>query len=263
MLGIDLSYFDGLFEARRLGLVSDHVHLGLFADAVQGQTLAMAQDEMSMHHLRHLEVSEGGHVVDVGCGFGGTLRRLDQQSGGLSLTGVNVDPRQIEIARRGIWRSPVDWLLCDAAAFSNNRQRWADAILSLEAMFHFPDLAGFFAASAQALRRGGRMVASTILFGSGAEPASVAVVCAGFGPWPRPDLGLTELCGVAESAGLDVLHVEDLAPRCLQSFDWMCPHCPEKVTDNPVTELRRLFESGAASYPLLVLAPQDQERATA
>lgn len=252
-----MSYFDGLLQARRQGLVSDHVHLGLF-DAVPGQTLEMAQEAMSLHHLRHLEVTEGASVVDVGCGFAGTLRLLDGQLDGLHLTGVNVDPRQIEVARGGAWRRPVDWHLCDAAAFSTGRAAWADRILSLEAMFHFPDPAGFFAASARALRPGGRMVASTILFDTDADPASVAVVCAGFGPWPRPHLGLTDLRGLAEAVGLTVVRVEDLAPRCRPGFDWMCPPCPATLTDNPVTELRRLFEAGAASYPLLVLVLQDQ-----
>ena len=253
---MNLSYFDGLLEARRQGLVSDHVHLGLFVAA--GQTLATAQEAMSLHHLRLLEVTEGASVVDVGCGFGGSLRMLDGQVDRLRLTGVNVDLRQIEVARGGLWRNPVDWQLCDAAAFSNHRAAWADRILSLEAMFHFPDLAGFFAASARALRPGGRMVASTILFGTRADPASVAVVSAGFGPWPRPELGLAELCDMAHSAGLAMLQVEGLAQRCLPSFDWMCPPCPAKLTDNPVIELRRLFEAGAASYPLMVLVSQDQ-----
>ena len=253
-----LSYFDGLLEARRLGLVSDHVHLGLSGEAGPGPSLDAAQEAMTLHHLRHLQVGAGANVVDVGCGFGGSLRVLDGQVAGLGLTGVNVDARQIEVARGGVWHSPVEWMLCDAAAFSDGRVQWADRILSLEAMFHFPDLAGFLAASAKALRPGGRMVASTILFDAGADATSVAVVCAGFGPWPRPGLNLSELCALAEGAGLAVVQVEDLASRCVRAFDWMSTPCPPEVTDTPVTELRRLFEAGAASYPLLVLEPQDQ-----
>lgn len=58
---------------------------------------------------------------------------------------------------------------------------------------------------------------------------------------------------MAAAAGLHVTEVEDLAPWCLRGFDWMCPPCPAEVTDNPVTELRRLFEAGAASYPVMTL----------
>jgi hypothetical protein len=125
-------------------------------------------------------------------------------------------------------------------------------------MFHFPDPAGFFAACAQALRPGGRMVTSTILFAAEASTSSVASVCQGFGPWPYPDMTLDQLCTMATDAGLRVQRSENLAPLCLPGFDWMCPPCPPEVTDNPVTELRRLFEAGHATYPMIVLGAGGQ-----
>lgn len=70
-------------------------------------------------------------------------------------------------------------------------------------------------------------------------------------------MSLTGLCDLARAAGLAVGLVEDLAQRCRPGFDWMCPPCPDKLTDNPVIELRRLFEAGTASYPLLVLELRD------
>lgn len=257
-----LSYFDGLIEARRAGQISDHVHLGLFRDGSAGQALASAQVAMAQHHIDKLALTAGARVVDVGCGFGGTLRMIDGQVQALRLTGVNVDPRQIALARTGAWRGAVDWQLCDAAQFSQGRQGWADAILSLEAMFHFPDPAGFFAAAAQALRPGGRLVVSSILLARHAPAASIAAICAGFGPWPHPEQTLGGMCDMATVAGLEVIAVEQLAPWCLRGFDWMCAPCPADVTDNPLTELRRLFEAGLASYPVLVLAPKSSARGT-
>ena len=255
---MNISYFDSLIDARREGLVSDHVHLGLFPDAGPVPTLDRAQAKMAWHHLAQLDLIDGASIVDIGCGFGGTLRLIDGQLSRVRFTGVNIDPRQIDLARSGDWRNPVDWLLCDAAQFSTGRTRWADHIVSLEAMFHFPDLSGFFAACAQALRPGGRMVTSTILFGVGASTASVGSVCQGFSPWPYPEMTLVNLCAMATNAGLSVLHTENLATMCLPSFDWMCPPCPPDLTDKPVTELRRLFEAGHASYPMLVLGAGDQ-----
>jgi len=255
---MNISYFDSLIDARREGFVSDHVHLGLFPDAGPVPTLDRAQAKMAWHHLAQLDLIDGASIVDIGCGFGGTLRLIDGQLSRVRFTGVNIDPRQIDLARSGDWRNPVDWLLCDAAQFSTGRTRWADHIVSLEAMFHFPDLSGFFAACAQALRPGGRMVTSTILFGVGASTASVGSVCQGFSPWPYPEMTLVNLCAMATNAGLSVLHTENLATMCLPSFDWMCPPCPPDLTDKPVTELRRLFEAGHASYPMLVLGAGDQ-----
>lgn len=255
---MNISYFDSLIDARREGYVSDHVHLGLFPDAGPVETLGAAQTRMALHHLAPLDLTDGASIVDIGCGFGGALRLIDGQLGRARLTGVNIDARQIDVAKDSNWRNPVDWLLCDAAQFSSGRAQWADCILSLEAMFHFPDPAGFFAACAQALRPGGRMVASTILFAPEAGGASVTSVCQGFGPWPDPFMTLARLCAMATDAGLIVQRSENLAPMCLPGFDWMCPTCPPEVTDNPVIELRRLFEAGHATYPMIVLCADDQ-----
>ena len=255
---MNISYFDSLIDARQKRLVSDHVHLGLFPDAGPVDALGLAQTRMALHHLAPLNLSDGVSIVDIGCGFGGTLRLIDRQLARSRFTGVNIDPRQIALAKAEVWHNRVDWLLCDAAQFSTGRAQWADCILSLEAMFHFPDLSGFFTACAQALRPGGRMVTSTILFDAGAGTASVASVCQGYGPWPHPGMTLDQLRAMASAAGLNLLHTENLAPMCLPSFDWMCPPCPPEVTDNPVTELRRLFEAGQISYPMLVLGMDSQ-----
>jgi cyclopropane fatty-acyl-phospholipid synthase-like methyltransferase len=242
-----MGYIDSLIDARRAGHVSDHIHLGLFTDP--SLTLDQAQTEMAAHHLAALDLRDGLDVVDVGCGFGGTLRMIDAQFAA-RLAGVNIDPRQIALAREGLWRNPVDWRTCDAATFSDGRAGWADRILSLEAMFHFPDPAAFFAACARALRPGGVLVVSTILLD---DSPSAHAVAKGFAPWPLPEMVLEDQIGMAMAAGFKVQEIQNLAPLCLPGFDWMCPAPPPEITDNPVIELCRLFQSGAASYPMLVL----------
>lgn len=242
-----MGYIDSLIEARRAGHVSDHIHLGLFTDP--SLTLEAAQEAMTRHHISALDLRDGLDVVDVGCGFGGTLRRIDNDFLG-KLTAVNIDPRQIALAREGEWRNPVDWLTCDAARFSDQRSAWADRILSLEAMFHFPDPKAFFATCAKALRPGGRLVVSTILLD---DSPSAHAVAKGFAPWPMPGMTLEGLTGMATAAGFQVQDIQNLAPLTLPGFDWMCPPPPPDITDHPVIELRRLFQTGQATYPMLVL----------
>jgi len=252
-----IAYFDSLIAARRDSVISEHVHLGLFDDSLPDQTLDEAQAAMSLLHLAHLEAHERDTIVDIGCGFGGTLRVLDATMRPINLIGVNVDPRQIELAKAEPWRNPVIWDICDAAHFSTDRRNWVDRILSLEALFHFPDPAGFLNACASALRPGGRLVFSTIsLAGSQTTPdisAAIQTVCRGFAPWPFPDMGNEDLCSLAKAAGLELRLTQDISTRCLRGFDWMAPPCPPQITDNPVIELRRLFENGRARYLLFVL----------
>ncbi|MEY4982754.1 MAG: hypothetical protein RIR62_1020 [Pseudomonadota bacterium] len=251
-----MDYVAGLIAARRAGVGSDHIHLGLTDPAAPPATLAEAQDAMAARHLGLLDLRDGQTVVDLGCGIGGSLRMIDSRLSQARLVGVNIDPRQIDFAAATPLANPVTWMCCDAAAFSDGRRGWADRILSLEAMFHFPDPAGVFAAAARALPRAGRMVVSTILLPLAPScSGSVAAVCTGFAPWPHAGMTLTDLRAMGEAAGLRMTGCEDLAPRCAGGFDWMTPPPPPAVTGNPVTELRRLFECGAAQYPLMVFEP--------
>lgn len=248
-----MSYFDNLIEAHLRGHVSDHVHLGLFRDTGQVQTLDVAQIAMVLHHLSHIKLTDGASFIDIGCGFGGTLRLIDRKLNNATLTGVNIDPRQIKISSSGQWRNPVNWLLCDAANFSKGRAEWADGILSLEALFHFPNPSGFFAECAKALRPDGKMVISTILLSPKSNSSSIETICNGFQPWPFPYMTLCDLYDMSNNAELEIFHHENLAPFCLPSFDWMSSPCPSNRTENPIIELRRLFEAKHASYQMLVL----------
>lgn len=249
-----VSYITDMISARLKGVVSDHIHLGLFVPEREVSTFAEAQEAMSLRHMMHLGTVDGETVVDVGAGFGGTLRLLDTRFVDMDLHGVNNDPRQITLARQSAFRNHVSWHCCDAAAFSDGRSCWADRILSLEALFHFPDPAGFFTAAAHALRPGGRLVVSTLLFEVQTAAAGLSrdVVTAGYQPWPFFDMGLSDLNEMAHDAGLYEVHREDLSLLCLPGLDWMSPPCPATVTANPVVELRRLFEMECIRYPLLV-----------
>jgi ubiquinone/menaquinone biosynthesis C-methylase UbiE len=64
--------------------------------------------------LSHVETNGSQHFLDVGCGSGLVSRYLAQEYGG-EVTGIDIDPEQIELARR------------DAAGVENVRFLEADA----------------------------------------------------------------------------------------------------------------------------------------
>ena len=81
-----------------------HFHWGLFADPTldddSPERYFAAAEAMTDRILEVGEVAGGRRILDVGCGFGGTLDHLRRQFEGCALTGINIDVRQLEWARR-------------------------------------------------------------------------------------------------------------------------------------------------------------------
>src|SRR3954447_12084346 len=91
-------YFDALIAARRAGHVGRHVHLGYWDDpsgAVSHGGFEAAQARLTDQIIGLAGPLWGAAVLDVACGFGGTLSALDMAFRGLRLTGLNIDPRQL------------------------------------------------------------------------------------------------------------------------------------------------------------------------
>lgn len=254
-----LSYVAGLIAAHEAGHTSDHMHLGWFAPQHGDcdDALGRAQTAMVERHLHHAAIQDGAVILDIGCGLGGTLRMLNERHCGTRLIGVNIDPRQLAVAQRltALNRNSFEWITADAAAFARPDLS-CDTLLSIEAMFHFPDMFGFLQAVASVLRPGGRAVISTILLSAEGQAdlgLSVAVVTRGYAPWPLPDLTLPQLLGWIDEAGLDLIATEDMAKAVAPTFNLIAVTPPKDVTPSPLTEMRRLMERGGLRYVLLVL----------
>jgi MPBQ/MSBQ methyltransferase len=180
-------YFDNLIDAYRRGATERSVHLGYWPHGDDGD-FAGAQARLDRLLLDLAAIDAGQSVLDVGCGFGGTLARINDAYRGMRLAGVNIDSRQLEICQR-IDRTAdnrMSWHLADAG-----RLPFADAsfdrVLCVEAMFHFSSRRQFFAEAARLLKPGGVLAGTDILIPAAARSAGFpieAILQAGFGPWP-------------------------------------------------------------------------------
>jgi 2-polyprenyl-6-hydroxyphenyl methylase / 3-demethylubiquinone-9 3-methyltransferase len=101
-------------------------------------------------------------ILDVGCG-GGLLAESLARSGAV-VTGIDLAPAMIEVARLHAQESQlnIDYQLCSAEQYAQRSERPFDVITCMELIEHVPDPAGLLQAIARLLRPGGQFFISTI-----------------------------------------------------------------------------------------------------
>ena len=105
--------------------------------------------------LRLLLLRRGERVLDQACGQGAVSKSLHSE--GAEVTGVDLSPRLIDIARR---RSPkaIRYLVGDVRRLDSLPDTEFDAVVCVLAVQNIEPIAPLFAESARLLRTGGRLV---------------------------------------------------------------------------------------------------------
>jgi MPBQ/MSBQ methyltransferase len=257
-------YFDYLIEGFRRGQAGRHVHLGYWesgsydgpAGYGEGE-FARAQRRLDDVLLGMAALQDGQRVLDVGCGFGGTLESVSARFRGMGLAGVNVDPRQLAICREiaPAHDNRIEWHEADACSLPFGDAEF-DRVLCFEAMFHFTSRREFFVEAARVLKKGGALVGSDLVVANAAKlPADAeAALLEGFGPWPDFRGRDADHAALAEGAGLRRREIRDVTRHCVPSHRFTTPAdaAVDQPTDNvplrAALMLRRLHEQGHLRY---------------
>jgi tocopherol O-methyltransferase len=128
----------------------DHVHHGYWETG--RETPREAAEALVDRLADRLELKPGLSLIDIGCGYGATARRLAAMRG-VTVTGVTVSAAQAEYAATepasGVTIRVMDWLANDLpdGAF--------DRAYAIESSEHMPDKQRFFEEAFRTLKPGG------------------------------------------------------------------------------------------------------------
>ena len=260
------AYFDHLIDGFRRGTVGRSVHLGHWDDAAgrAGEPMRPGEFERAQARLDEImlemaDVRDGQAVVDVGCGFGASLQRIDEGHRHMRLLGVNIDARQLAICRELVphRHNALRWVLADACALPLGGAS-ADRMLCIEVMFHFASRRTFFLEAGRVLRPGGALVLSDMFvapsaMNPGAPRAAVeAALREGYGPWPDVWCEDATHEQLARAAGLRRVWSADATANTCPSHRFTIPRGLDDDGGDPglraALALRRLHERGALRY---------------
>ncbi|MCC9309790.1 class I SAM-dependent methyltransferase [Kitasatospora sp. RB6PN24] len=125
-----------------------------------------SQEDLYRHVLDAVGLEEKGKLLEVGCGLGMGCALALREYGPATVTGLDIHPEQLRRARGAqadLLRSEPGRLrfVQGAAERMTLADGRFDAVISVEAAQHFPDLGAFAAEAARVLRPGGRVAVAS------------------------------------------------------------------------------------------------------
>jgi ubiquinone/menaquinone biosynthesis C-methylase UbiE len=169
----------------------------------------------------------------------------------MGLTGLNIDPRQIEQARKRWLAKPtnqLDFVVGDACKMTFPDASF-DRITAVECIFHFPSRRAFFEQVRRTLRPGGSLTMTDFL-----QPEGAAV-----GMWDVPGecfwgshkiINLSLYRKLAAHYGLKLTHCQDITPNIKPSYHFVgtliCRLIPSLAEE--LDSAQFITDSGNAAY---------------
>lgn len=216
------------------------IHVGMYVTGKE--TVSAASAAMAQHLIQIAGIRAGDRVVDIACGFGGTLRAL--ASIGCMVRGIDISRRCIERAHEAIIASGHDKVIDisegDFHEIECESDAW-DAVMCQEAIIHSKDRPRVFAEVFRVLCPGGVFAFSDILTSDGADIAMVEAAFARLGA----SAGATakNYREMAQGAGFKIAHEELRLADIRNHYDKLAESLTALSTDIGSDELTNLSRS--------------------
>lgn len=168
-------YFDVLFSGlsdqrpETMEAFGRHVHWGYWSDPASADgtaaDYAQAAERLCRRVCDAAHIQNGQRILDVGCGFGGTIASLNERFSNLDLVGVNIDRRQLDRATETVRPgngNRIRFVEADACQLPFPAHSF-DVVLAVECIFHFDSRAVFLAEASRVLAPGGSLALSDFI----------------------------------------------------------------------------------------------------
>lgn len=169
---LKMPYFDlllrefGHHNERVLQTFGRHVHWGFWENPQKANgsidDFSKAADCLADKVIEAAHIKSGQALLDAGCGFGGTLDQINQQYHDMNLTGLNIDARQLQRARKLVKareRNKLQFVEGNACKMPFEDASF-DRVTAVECIFHFPSRLDFFKEASRVLRPKGNLALS-------------------------------------------------------------------------------------------------------
>ncbi|MBK1634901.1 class I SAM-dependent methyltransferase [Rhodovulum adriaticum] len=216
------------------------IHIGRYETGQE--SIAQASAAMTAHLLDLAALKPGDRVLDIACGYGGTLRMLAER--GCRPAGIDISRVCVEEARRANAAAGlgdrITVSLGDFHALDSDAATW-DAVICQEAIIHSTDRPQVFAEAFRVLKPDGTFAFSDILTAQGADldlvDAAFARLGVRGGATPRDYIDMATAAGfnvtVVQERPADIAtHYDKLAERLSRPVPGLDPQAAARIADS-------------------------------
>ena len=184
----------------------------------ESDSLLQGQKNLTDYCISLLGPLENKDILEIGCGNGMQCIYIQEKCNPLTITGVDLDPSNIEIANSEKKRKQlknINFYLGDAQTLTMIKDKSIDVVFNIESALHYPDKLAFLQQVYRVLKPKGEFVISDILTtkGKGTGIRKFWKKNMKINNWQKHqyDTGLAE-------ANLKVDHSEDITKDIIKAF---------------------------------------------